>query len=384
MKFFNFFIIVLFLFPKLFFSQRFDVKILLEDKLREFIVVKPLTPPPPGGYPIVFMLHGTSGDGEKFFNISGWKELGVKENIVTVFPSSLSYCIVEADGSKHPTTKWNNGDLQSVACPNQEFKDDVLFFKKMVDTISAVSNINSSMIYVAGFSNGGVMAGKLALELPDVFAAATCTSAFIHDLDSNRVKSKIPFWNMFGTHDSMFIERTGFPYVPFNDSCLAYMRNGIGNALGSFGLDTQYIKTQDSLTLNYEYTTPLNGETPNFFKFSMINGMGHNYPNGVNFPMFGAALHWEFFKSHQKISYTSTPQKLNEIYVWPNPVSDRLNLSELNFGDQVKIMDLQGRIYKTDILNNQLNIQELPAQIYILSILHSDHSSEHFKIIKVR
>jgi hypothetical protein len=28
--------------------------------------------------PVVFMLHGTSGGGEKFYNISGWKEVGTK------------------------------------------------------------------------------------------------------------------------------------------------------------------------------------------------------------------------------------------------------------------------------------------------------------------
>ncbi|MCB0570845.1 MAG: hypothetical protein KDC66_13815, partial [Phaeodactylibacter sp.] len=56
--------------------------------------------------PVVFMLHGTSGDGEKFYNISGWKEVGEKENILTVYPSSWHHCIIE-DGQTMNTTKWN-------------------------------------------------------------------------------------------------------------------------------------------------------------------------------------------------------------------------------------------------------------------------------------
>lgn len=40
--------------------------------------------------PVVFMLYGTSGNGEEFYNNSGWKEVGETENIFTVFPSSWS------------------------------------------------------------------------------------------------------------------------------------------------------------------------------------------------------------------------------------------------------------------------------------------------------
>ncbi|MFZ1255451.1 MAG: hypothetical protein WAR77_03820, partial [Saprospiraceae bacterium] len=72
-------------------QQRYDIQFMLDGHVRECIIVKPSTAPPVGGYPVVFMLHGTSGDGEKFYNISGWKELGQAENFITVFPSSLSW-----------------------------------------------------------------------------------------------------------------------------------------------------------------------------------------------------------------------------------------------------------------------------------------------------
>ncbi|MBK7697090.1 MAG: hypothetical protein IPI30_23145 [Saprospiraceae bacterium] len=76
-------------------QRRFDVQFVVDGRMRESIIVQPSTPPPAGGYPVVFMLHGTSGDGLKFYNISGWKELGEDENFITVFPSSLSWCFVE-------------------------------------------------------------------------------------------------------------------------------------------------------------------------------------------------------------------------------------------------------------------------------------------------
>jgi poly(3-hydroxybutyrate) depolymerase len=60
----------------LFAQTRYDINLISEGRLRECIVVKPSTSPPIGGYPIVFMLHGTNQDGEIFYDISGWKELG--------------------------------------------------------------------------------------------------------------------------------------------------------------------------------------------------------------------------------------------------------------------------------------------------------------------
>ncbi len=59
---------------------RTDFTLKLDGADREYIVVKPSGVVPPGGYPVVFMFHGTSGDGEQFYNTSRWKEKGEKEN----------------------------------------------------------------------------------------------------------------------------------------------------------------------------------------------------------------------------------------------------------------------------------------------------------------
>lgn len=366
------------------FSQRFDATLLIDGKQREFIVSKPTTKAPPRGYPVVFMLHGTSGDGEKFYNISGWKELGEIENFITVFPSSLRYCVYNPDSSRILITKWNNGDLQSVACPNQDFKDDVKFFRKMTDTISAILPVNEKMIFVAGFSNGGVMAAKLALEMSDVFSAATCTGAFLHDLDSMRVKVKIPVWNMFGTQDSMFIERSGRPYIPFNDTCLAYLRNGIHNYLGSFGLDSTYAKSYDSLMLHYEYTQVQPGESAAFFRHTMLLGMTHQYPNGINYPVKAQDLHWEFFKSVSGASRNEDVQDFKPMQLWPNPASDVMFMNSEENVAYIEIYDLNGLIKARSAVvpGAPLDLRNLPPQVYVLHVIFKDGKIQKTKFVK--
>jgi polyhydroxybutyrate depolymerase len=65
--------------------------------VREYFVHVPELYNEGNATPVVFMLHGTSGDGDRFYNISGWKEVGEAENILTVFPSSWQYCIIDDD-----------------------------------------------------------------------------------------------------------------------------------------------------------------------------------------------------------------------------------------------------------------------------------------------
>jgi poly(3-hydroxybutyrate) depolymerase len=61
---------------------------------------------------VVLMLHGSGGNGEKFYNLSGWKEGGDAHNILTVFPSSPQYpCVLDDGVEKTKAEKWSSYDL---------------------------------------------------------------------------------------------------------------------------------------------------------------------------------------------------------------------------------------------------------------------------------
>lgn len=105
-------------------KQHFAIKV--DGDIREYYVNIP------SGYngstplPVVFMLHGSGGNGLKFYNISGWVEEGDSLNIITVYPSSWKYDCVFDDGiDKHNAEKWNTYDL--VLCDNNKKRDDVKF-----------------------------------------------------------------------------------------------------------------------------------------------------------------------------------------------------------------------------------------------------------------
>lgn len=284
-------------------GQRFDIKFILDGHLRECIIVKPSTAPPPGGYPVVFMLHGTSGDGETFYNISGWKELGEQENFVTVFPSSLTWCFVD-NGVEERNTRWVCGSVIENPCsgPPQNYIDDVKFLKLLVSKIIDTLPINKSKIFASGFSNGSHMIHKLAMDAGDVFAAVAGSGAALANTDSVNVPvNRIPIWTMFGNKEPGLIIPP-FTEVPFGgDSVLVYLQDIFIRVLTCQGLTESFTKNETPITHTYIFneSQPLMSSRP--YLFTLIKDMIHIYPNGTNFPLSAPKLFWEFFKQSMPV-----------------------------------------------------------------------------------
>lgn len=307
-------------------QQRVNVTMNVDSVDRYFIVVRPSGTMPAAGYPLVFMFHGTSGDGEKFYNISGWKEKAQQETFIAVFPSSLEYCI-EEDGSRHRTTKWNNGDLQSVACPGQNIRDDVFFVRRMIDTIAAMVQIDRSRIYASGFSNGGVFTSKLAVEMSDVFAALTASAGPLDELDSATAARNIPFMFTIGLNDDRLLTAAGVTSIPFNDTAFRYMRSIIVRYLGAFRMGSTFESTSTPMTITQTYTTLLASGAQPYFSATFVKDLDHQYPNGSNHPLVAANIFWEFYRRSALSSIvpergTST----RVVTIAPNPARGRVRV----------------------------------------------------------
>jgi polyhydroxybutyrate depolymerase len=361
-------------------AQRIDAFFILDGVKREFIVHKPTGAVPAGGYPIVMMLHGTTGDGEKFYNISGWKELGEKEKILTIYPSSLSFCVIGDLGFKVNETKWNNGDLQENKCPNlvQDFKDDVKFIKKVIDTVQKVFNINQKMIFLSGFSNGSAMANKLAIEGSDVFAAVASSAAKLFSLDSAKPKRYIPVWQTFGTNDEHLTAYNNGLELPFNDSLRSILKPLSQSLLGAMNLDTASTIVKNSMVFTYTFTKPKSNTQKNYYYYSFMKGLDHIYPNGVNYPISNPVIFWEFFK--QAVATTPTDNLVipaAQVKSYPNPSHDmvtiELPLSWRNKPGRVEVYNALGEkqvIKKMDVFGPvlTLNKSELGPGVYFAVI----------------
>lgn len=269
----------------------------------------------PSGYdstvktPVVFMLHGTGGDGERFYNHSGWKEVGEDENLITVYPSSWKYYI-NVDGTIKHTTKWNTPpDAEWTFVPGQTPRDDIKFLKKILLELKNKFNVDTSRIYLNGFSNGGQMAAKCSIEMSDIFAAIASNAASFY-LDTVYVpKRKLPVLFQIGNEDygpgntgptiplSAFDTLISTPGLSFlNGKYYRIAKNYIRN----FGLDSNFVISGDTNSVVWASYNAPNADTLNVFRYVFVSGLSHQYPNGDNHWMEAARIHWAWMRQFRK------------------------------------------------------------------------------------
>lgn len=112
--------------------------------------------------PLVLVLHGGGGHAENAEAMTGFTGLARKEGFIVVYP--------EGSGRfRHRLLTWNAGHCCGYAM--ERGVDDVAFIAALLDRLQASLPIDPHRVYVTGLSNGGMMAHRLARELPGRFAA---------------------------------------------------------------------------------------------------------------------------------------------------------------------------------------------------------------------
>lgn len=286
-------------------KNRFITKIDGDD--REYYVHVPVSYTGTVPVPVVFMLHGTSGDGEKFYNISGWKEVGEDENIITVFPSSWRYCIND-NGEIKNTTKWNTvPDADWTFCAGQTARNDIKFLTAIITELSEKFKIDNKRIYLSGFSNGGAMASKCAIEMSDKLAAVAENAAAFF-LDTVYIpKRKLPVLFQVGNED-YGPGNTG-PAIPMSKFDTLIRTPGLSllngkhyriakNHINNFGLNPNFTISGDTNSVVVATYKSLMPGSVTDFRYVFVKGLGHQYPNGDNHWMVAARVQWAWMKQY--------------------------------------------------------------------------------------
>lgn len=275
----------------------------VDGDMREYFVHVPRSYDKSAKVPVVFMLHGTSGDGEKFYNISGWRQLGETENIITVFPSSWRHCIIDR-GIRKNTTKWNVYPGTFEYCKGETPKDDIKFLNTVIDELQDKFNVNQKMIYFVGFSNGGQMTARVGVEMSDRVAAVVSASGMLHSSAPSQPKRLIPNLFQLGTDDPLFMEIFfGGNPAPMDFGKLFQASPKMNDVLKvyqqTYQLSLEYQTGGDPNSLIWleDYGTPRQNKS--VFRFNLIKGMKHVYPNGINFPLSGARENWAWLKQFE-------------------------------------------------------------------------------------
>jgi len=119
--------------------------------------------------PVVVALHGAFSTARRFERESGFSLLADREGFLVVYPQGIGL----GDLFRH----WNSGHCCGKA--KKMNLDDVGFALAAVDDVARRNPVDRTRLYVAGFSNGGMLAYRIAAEHPEVVAAVAVASATI-------------------------------------------------------------------------------------------------------------------------------------------------------------------------------------------------------------
>lgn len=263
--------------------------------------------------PVVFMLHGTSGTGDEFYNHSGWREKADAEGFIAVFPTALRHCFYEDDNAngvfEHPAerrtpTKWAMPDLgradrmplctaeqraglpaEAAAAVDHPLADDVAFFRAMVADVVASYAADPKRVYVTGFSNGGQMAHTLAQQASDLIAAAAANAGHVRDGFGAPAPRPMSMIFVVGSMDDRYTDNLGAP-LPMTDQCNSTVfANRMQGLLGTLSLAATPCTWQEArlygqrMSIHQYASSTANPAASNRLYSVVVEGLTHMYPN---------------------------------------------------------------------------------------------------------
>ena len=234
------------------------------------------------GHPmaLVFALHGYSNTAASFEKKSGFSRISDREGFIVVYPNAVPF------GPKRKQL-WNGGGIYEIWWRGQV--DDVGFFAKLIDTVSADYTIDPNRIFVFGTSSGGFMAHHLGARLPGRFAAIAPWAALLafndfvegppvsvihfHGAQDKKVLyNGLPTWGFYGVEHGIRLWAT---------------RNRCKSA--------PIVIRDDSKTLVRRWAAPKGTGDVVLYK---LKNQGHTMPTPPNCNL--PEIAWTFFKNHPR------------------------------------------------------------------------------------
>jgi polyhydroxybutyrate depolymerase len=171
--------------------------------------------------PLVILYHGHMGDSDgmtgandRYAPYKLWLKLAQRNNFIVAIPNGDK----GADGYRG----WNDCRADTSTNPRS---DDVAFTLRMIEAINRQHPVDTRRIYATGSSNGGNMVIRLAMEVPQKFAAVAAVVA------SNPLKNKCKPQHQ--PISILFMNGTADPVLPYRGGPVGRQTAGRGEAMST-------------------------------------------------------------------------------------------------------------------------------------------------------
>ncbi len=281
---------------------------------REYRIHVPIELKKDAKVPLVVCLHGGGGTSLQVSGI-GLSKVADQHQFIVVYPGGIN---------KH----WNDGRASEKFREQDQQVDDVAFIKAVIEQVIEQHPIDEARVFVCGISNGGFMTQRMAIEAPELFAAAGVFVATIGKPLDERFEPKLPV-------SVMFMNGTADPLVPYEGGSLTInlfpslrMRQQKPNSHGAcistddavaMWVERNKITTKPTVTQladkvpddgsQVELQLWKDGEQGTAVALYKVIGGGHTIPGGqqylpesmigkTNHDIDGLEVMWQFFVEH--------------------------------------------------------------------------------------
>jgi len=309
-----------------------------------------------GKYPLILAAHGWNSNAEGMEQMTGFS---IKANTENFFVTYLHYV------GPPPDLSWNY-------FMDEDKPDDIGYSKTVIDTMFARFPIDSSKVYVVGFSDGCGLANRLAFET-DGLIEATGTVGGMVTFDAEVTTNPVRMIHLHAKNDPAVnysnVRNTALDYWLTVNDCTGNP-DTVYNEQGYIG---EMWKNSENDTIILFYTLPCNQ---------------HTWPidNQTTIKVTATDLIWDFFEKGFAIPDIPPVDALNlfnenpnSLKIFPVPAEEELTVQFELPGDDnlsLQIFQLNGKEIKsfdlgytaTGTCNYQINVSNFDKGYYILRI----------------
>jgi polyhydroxybutyrate depolymerase len=360
-----------------------------DSQTRQYIEYIPTAYNSENPMPVMFCLHGLGDNMQIFFNNQHLNEWGEMANWIIITPQALD-AQIPMMGSVG--TAWNSGagaegiPYLGTVILNEDV-DDSGFLMAILDSLENHLNINTDSVFFMGFSMGGFMSNRMAIEHGDRINAIASISGTIGIAVKDQIPvAKVNTIHFHGTNDeTIAYEDAGFPIGGTNystglgaEQTVDYWKthNQCGNeATHTFFPDEK----EDGVTFErFLYKNEVDNINTALIKVN--NGTHTWYSKPTNDIDYATEI-YKFFTNTMDFPTDIKNTTIESLNIYPNPASDILFVSQ--DVDEIAIFDVTGKLVLKEFNNNSINISALNSGLYIVKTISEGKNYEHkIQIIK--
>lgn len=328
--------------------------------------------------PVLFMLHGMGDDVNNFFTATRIQNVAEEQGWIVVCPQALEFNYeIPMLGSQNFGACWNVGSTVAVnfnmygvpfnfdVTVNGDV-DDEGFLMATLAAVKEEYEVDQNEIFFAGFSLGGFMSHRMAIEHGDAINSIAAVSGVIgNDLTNLTPVGNVNVLQIFGTSDEM---------ISYDDAMISLQSLGTYN----MGLPVeqtveywraynqcdeepvveQYPDTFDD-GLTFEMYQYLNGTNDARVAFIKVNNGMHDWYSGNSHDIDYNTEIVKFFTNTIDVNDVSEASH-EALNVYPNPANTFINVGK----ETVSVYDLCGKLVMQG--SGRIDISSLPEGMYFV------------------